>query len=533
MSTVIGLSFGNTTSSIAYLKEGNVEVIANQDGDRTIPSMLAYAHGDEFHGTQAKLQTIRNAVNTIGYFRDFVALPFDKIDASASERTAKPLAGADGLVAFSINGETKSVAEIIERQFTRLHESAREYIGKDIDGVVLALPFGFPDFQRKALVDIASKAGLSVKQVIGELSAALLAHTSREDVSTNDNRLVVVSDFGGTRSDAAVISLNSGIYTVLATHSDTKLGGRLLDAAVLEYMANEFEQQYKVNPLGETRAVAKLLLEAESMRKTLSNSTTTQFGIDSVASGFDFSGSLNRLKYELIARQVFGKFAEFVSELLTKASINPLLVDEVLLVGGVSFSPKLANVIGGLFDERTTIVAPSKDTKAIDPDELIARGCAIQGSLITGLDNEELAAIEKHASGTKLSKDIGVKIGDKVVKVLGAHTLSPTKETVEVTDFPATDALEIVEIVPEIETTVHKPEPKAENAEEEDDDESDWGDSEDEEYEVHTVVNKPVKTLAQIKLPVQDKVKATLYFNAAQKVQVIIASNGQSVQGTI
>lgn len=532
MSTVIGISFGNTTSSIAYTKEGAVEVIANPDGDRAIPSMLSYAHGDEFHGLQAKHQLLRNAANTIGYFRDYVGIPFEEIDVEVAERSAKPVKGSDGFASFEIHGEQKSVDEIVVRQFVRINEAARDYIGKDIDGVVLALPSDVPSAQKTKLIELAAKAGLKVVQVIGELSAALLAHVATNLNGSNEDKTFVVSDFGGTRSDAAVIQVNSGIFTVLATHSDHKLGGRLLDNALLSYLASEFENQYQVDPLKEQRAVAKLVLEAESLRKTLSNSTTAQFGIDSVASGFDFSGSLNRLKYEIIVRGVFSKLSQFVSDLLTKASLSPLLVDEVLLVGGVSWTPKVASTIALLFDEKTTkITAPSTDTKAIDPDELIARGCAIQGSLIAGLDDEELSQINNHLTGPHLAKSVGAQLGDKIVPVLAAHTLVPTKKTASVSGSGS--KLSIVEIEEEVKTSVHKPEPKAETNEEEDDDESDWGDSEDEEYEVHERVYKATKTLAEVDVEIKDKADVTLYLTAAQKLQVVVSSGGKSVQGTI
>lgn len=529
MSTVIGLSFGNTTSSIAYTKEGLIEVIANPDGDRAIPSMLAYAHGDEFHGLQAKHQIVRNAASTVAYFRDFVGLKLSEIDPTACERSAKPIAGSDGFVAFDIAGEVKSVEDIIVRQFDRIHHAAHDYIGREIDGVVLALPHDYPEHQRNKLVELAAKAGLPVVQVIGELTAALLAHLSREGTQHTEDKLFVVADFGGTRSDSAVISVNSGVFTVVATHSDLTLGGRLLDNAVLAHLAKEFENQYKVNPLDEPRAVAKLVLEAETLRRTLSNSTTSQFGIDSVASGFDFSGSLNRLKFEVAARQVFTKFADFVNALLTKAAVDPLAVDEVLLVGGVSWTPKVASVIGGLFDEHTAIVAPSKDTKAVDPDELIARGCAIQGSLIAGLDKDELSEVEKHLRGIHLAKTVGVVLGDKVVPVLKAHTLFPTKKTIDVEG--TADKIQIAELETEIKTTVHKPEPKAAGTEE--DDESDWGDSEDEEYEERQLVYKPTNVLAEIDVPVTTHAKVTLYLTSAHKLQVAVVVGDKTVQGTI
>lgn len=526
MSTVIGLAFGNTTTSIAYTKEGVVEVIANPDGDRDIPSMLAYAHEDEFHGVQAKQQLIRNAANTIGYFRDLVATKFSELDHTKAHRSAKPVQTEDGHVGFDINGSVKHIDEVLERQFARIHDAARDYIGHEIDGVVMALPSDFPEHKRAKLVALAGKAGLKVVQVIGELEAALLAHVSRESAELSD-KLVLVADFGGTRSDAALVSVNSGIFTVLSTLSDHALGGRLLDESVLTYLIKEFKEAHQIDPTPDTRAIAKLLHEAELIRKTLSNSTSSQFGIDSVTQGVDFSGSINRLKFELTARHVFTKFNQFVSSVLKQADVSPYLVDEVLLVGGVSWTPKIASTVSGLFGERTAIVAPSVDTKALAPNELVARGCAIQGSIVSNLDFEEIEQVDRLTSAEQLAETIGVLIGDKIVPVLGKHTLVPTKKTVEVEVDG--DVVKVVELRSKIETIVHKPEPKEETA---NDDGSDWSDDDD-EWEEHVVVHEAVKTLAEISMPLVKSAKVTLYLTAAKNLQVSVSSNGQTVQGTV
>lgn len=536
MSTVIGLAFGNTTTSIAYIKEGVVEVIANPDGDRDIPSMLAYAHEDEFHGVQAKQQLIRNAANTIGYFRDLVGTQFSEIDHTKAHRTSKPVKTEDGLIGYDVNGEIKHIDEILERQFVRIGEAASDYIGKPIDGVVLALPSDFPEQKRAKLVAVAKKAGLNVCQVIGELEAALLAHISRESASEQaaSDKVFVVADFGGTRSDAAVISVNSGIMTVLSTLSDHSLGGRLLDEAVLNFLVSEFKELHKVDPMTDPRAVAKLLLEAEIIRKTLSNSTSSQFGIDSVTKGMDFSGSINRLKFELNSRHVFTKFNQFISNLLKKADVDAFFIDEVLLVGGVSWTPKIASAVGLLFDERTKVVSPSTDPKAIAPNELVARGCAIQGSIVADLDLEEVSQVDRLTSAEQLSQTIGVQIGETIVPVLAKHTLIPTKKTVEIK--ASGELVKIVEVKNTIKTIVHQPEPKQEKDESEkkdDDDESDWSDDEDEEWEEKVLVLEPTKTLAEISMTLKESAKVTLYITANRSLQVSVTSNGQTVQGTV
>lgn len=533
--TIIGLSFGNTSSSVAIMKDGVLEVIANQDGDRAIPSMLSYAHGDEYYGAQAKQQLVRNPKNTVGFFRDFLATPYAKIDVSANHRSSHPVEDSDKTAAFKVvDGETEhtvNVKEIAVRYLKQLHAAANDYIGKDIDGSVIAVPTNFSEEQRTLVADLAAKAGLPALQVINEPTAALLAHVSRPDVDQHANKLFVVADFGGTRSDGAVIAYNGGIFTILATLHDLELGGRELDEAIIEHLAKEFEKEHKVDPRKEERAMAKLAHEAELIKKTLSNSTTTQFGIESVASGYDFSGSLNRLRFEMVGRAVFTRIGEFVKHLVAKAEIDVLDVDEVLLVGGTSWVPKVSLVVSGLFDtDRTVIRSPASDTKAIDPDELIARGAAIQASLVSNFDSEEIAESLQPVvvNGPHLAKPIGVKTADGFKEILGTNTLIPIRKTVSV-EGNGDVLVEIVEIEREIKVETVKPEPKPEG----DDDESDWSDDEDEEYEVRSRVLKPGKTLAQLALKATGKVDIVLTISKDLKLQVAARSGSEHAAGSL
>ncbi|PRT55263.1 Ribosome-associated complex subunit SSZ1 [Wickerhamiella sorbophila] len=533
--TIIGLSFGNTSSSVAIMKDGVLEVIANQDGDRAIPTMLSYAHGDEYYGAQAKQQLVRNPKNTVAFFRDFLANSYAKIDVSANHRSAHPVEDSEKLVAFKVvDGEsehTVSVNEIVVRYLKQLHTAANDYIGKEIDGSVIAVPTNFSEQQRKLVAELAEKAGLPALQVINEPTAALLAHVSRPDIDAHANKLFVVADFGGTRSDGAVIAYNGGIFTILATMHDLELGGRDLDEAIIEHLAKEFEKEYKVDPRKEERAMAKLAHEAELIKKTLSNSTTTQFGIESVASGFDFSGSLNRLRFEMVGRSAFTRIGDFVKHLVAKANVDVLDVDEVLLVGGTSWVPKVSSVVSGLFDsERTVIRSPNTDTKAIDPDELIARGAAIQASLVSNFDAEEIAESLQPVvtNGPHLAKPIGVKTAEGVTEILAINTLIPIRKTISI---PAEGdvLIEIVEIEREIKVETVKPEPKAAG----EDEESDWSDDEDEEYEVRSRVVKPGKTLAQLGITANGKADIVVTISKDLKMQVAARSGSEHVAGTV
>lgn len=386
MSAVIGITFGNTSSSIAVAtQDGKVDVIANPDGDRAIPSALSYVGSDEYHGVQAEHQLVRNAKNTIINFRDFIGKSFDEAETAAPYHVGAPaVKTADGKIAYDIvrdgNNELITVDEISKRHFKQLKDAAEDYIGKEIEGVVLTVPTDFNEHQRQQLTSIATDAGLKVLQLINEPSAALLAHLSADEDRLLQDKIYVVADFGGVRSDAAVISVRGGVLTILATAHEYGLGGDKLDEALAEYFAKEFEKKTKVNPRTNARSIAKLKAESIVVKKTLSNVQTSTCSIESLAEGLDFHTSINRLRYELAARQPLSEMTSFVEKAVAKAGLDNLDIDEVLLVGGASHTPKLASNIQFIFPETTTVVAPALDPKALNPTELVARGAALQAS---------------------------------------------------------------------------------------------------------------------------------------------------------
>ena len=260
-SPVIGITFGNTSSSIAYINPKNdVDVIANPDGERAIPSALSYVGEDEYHGGQALQQLIRNPKNTIINFRDFIGLPFEKCDVSKCANGA-PAVEIDGKVGFVIaRGEGKeeelTVDEVVSRHLNRLKLAAEDYIGSTVKEAVLTVPTNFSEEQKVALKASAAKIGLKIVQFINEPSAALLAHTEQFPFENDVN--VVIADFGGIRSDAAVIAVRNGVFTILSTAHDFNLGGDNLDTELVEYFASEFQKKYQANPRKNARSLAKL-----------------------------------------------------------------------------------------------------------------------------------------------------------------------------------------------------------------------------------------------------------------------------------
>lgn len=522
MSSVIGITFGNTSSSIAVAtQDGKVDVIANPDGDRSIPSVLSYVGIDEYHGAQARAQLVRNPKNTIINFRDYIGKKYDDVDLSVSLAGATPVKTDNGGIGYKIareNGdELVTVEEVATRHFKQLKSAAEDYIGKDVESAVLTVPTDFSEHQREVLTQIAKDAGLKVLQLINEPTAALLAHltanASNEDVL--EDKIYVVVDFGGIRSDAAVVSVRGGIMTILATAHERNLGGDDLDAALSEHFSKEFERKFLVNPRKQPRAVAKLKAEAITAKKTLSNVQSSSFSVESLADGFDFLSNINRMRFELAARKPLSDMTAFVEKALAKAGLETLDIDEVLLAGGCANVVKLANNVQFIFPETTTVVAPSLDSRATNPEELSTKGAALQAALVEGFDDEEIHdSLQPIVVNTQhLTAPIGVKDAEgNFHSILVAETAYPIKKSIEVTNGASADVVvELYEGKRTIKETVVEAQPNSD---------SDSEDESDDEPEIKKeVVYQAGELLATLKL-------ADLKPNSKLEVIVNITQNG-------
>ena len=487
-SPVIGISFGNTSSSIAYINPKNdVDVIANPDGERSIPSVLSYVGEDEYHGGQAYQQLIRNSKNTIINFRDFIGLPFDQCDVSRCKNGA-PAINIDGKVGFAITRgegvvENITVDEVVSRHLNRLKLAAEDYIGQSVNEAVITVPTNFTEEQKAALSQAASKIGLKIVQFINEPSAALLSHFRQFPNHKDLN--VVVADFGGVRSDAAVIAVRNGIFTILATSHDNQLGGDNLDAELIEYFAKDFEKKTKSNPRNNARSMAKLRANAQITKKTLSNATSATISIDSLADGFDYHASINRMRYELTANKVFSKFSQFIDGVIAKANMDPLDIDAVLLAGGVSFTPKLSTNLEFLLPENVEIWGPANKNATNNPNELTASGAALQGRLVSDYDEDELKeALQPVVINTlHLQKPIGLlNAENEFVPVFSSETSYPIQKKLTFKNAKGDLLISVYEGESYIEEKTIEPTPVEDKDEKEQDDEDDeeWSDEDDE-----------------------------------------------------
>ncbi|KAH0424551.1 chaperone protein dnak [Colletotrichum camelliae] len=502
--TVIGITFGNSNSSIAYTVDEKAEVIANEDGDRQIPTILSYVDGDEYYGAQAKNFLIRNPDNTVAYFKDFLGKEFKSIDPTHNHASAHPK-DVDGAVSFAVKDKegaeepsTVPVSEVATRYIRRLVGSASDYLGKKVTSAVVSVPTNFSEKQKEALVKAANDAGLEVLQIISDPISSVLAYDARPEAEVKD-KIVVVADLGGTRSDVAVVASRGGMYTILATAHDYDFSGSHLDQVLMDHFAKEFIKKHNVDPRENARSLAKLKFESESTKKALSLGTNASFSVESLADGFDFTSTINRLRYEMSARKVFDGFNRLVEGVVKKAELDVLDIDEVILSGGTAHTPRIAANFANVFPESTQIIAPSTHPSAINPSELNARGAALQASLIQEYEADDIDQ-STHAAVTTvkhIANAIGVVGADEeFVPVVPAETAVPARRTIQLSG-PKNGGNVLIRIVEGgAHIKVTKPEPKAKPETNGDDEDSDF-DSEEEEEETREKIWKVGPTLAE------------------------------------
>ena len=542
----IGISFGNSNSSIAHISgEGKVEVIANEEGDRQIPSILSYVEGEEYHGTQAKSQLVRNSKNTIAYFKEFVGKDFKAIDPTACQYSAHPIDNS-GTTAFSIQDtseeteNTISVSEIATRHFRKLRTSAADYTGKNVSAAVLTVPTDTTDDQKVALSKAAQDAGIEILQCISEPVAALLAYDSRSSDLPGD-KLALVADFGGTRSDVAIIASRDGMYTYLATAHDYNLGGSKLDEVLNDYFAKEFMKKHKTDPRTDQKSLAKLRLESESVKKALSQSASATFSVESLAGGNDFRATINRTRYDLLAANTLRSFTRLVEEAIRKADLDVLDIDQVILSGGTSNTPRIASNLQSLFPSTTSILAPSTTAQSLNPSELSSRGAALQASLIQEFDKEDIdqSTHEMVTITPHLTNAIGVVLDPlkpstdttsppPFLLLVPSFSAVPVRRTRSI-PVPASGGDVVVKICEASrDIKVSKPEPRANGvnkSENDDAEDSDADSDEDEQEEIRTKrylpnLEHPLCELVVKGVKKRGKVEVTVNVNADLSVNI-------------
>lgn len=427
--------------------------------------------------------------------------------------SAAPVVDKSGAPGYEITfGETTKVlsSHDISAKFLRhIRDSAEGFFGSKIDGAVMAVPSYFSDKQREEFKQAASDAGIKVLQLVQESTAAALAY----NLGANDqDKTVVICDLGGHSFDVTVMTVRSGIYSILATAHDTKLGGVSFDDMLIKHFSAEFKKKTKVDLTNNAKALAKLRGAVEVTKKMLSSASSAPCFVESLADGLDFHGTINRMRFEILSNSIFAKLQDVVRQVLVKADLDASEIDEVVLAGGAARIPKFAVKLRELFTADTHLHAD------LEADEVVARGCAIQASLIAGFDVEDIeAAVHPVVTlAPSVQKAIGVlNASGAFVPLIPKGTALPARRSFTFNPAGA-DQTQVYVALHEGDHVIEKKEIPVEPVPVEEGEEP----YEEEPEIVTTVYTKPAALLAEAVLPVSSK-------SAKVEVQVTVEVDGK------
>ncbi|KAK4056846.1 Hsp70 protein that interacts with Zuo1p [Microbotryomycetes sp. JL221] len=541
-----GINFGQSFSSVAVInKEGLADCIANDDGERQIATALSFSGTEEYSGVPARTQLVRNPANTILGFRNLLGKTYDEVKSVKQPHNSAPIVDHNGQPAFTVEVDGKPLTltahECAVRYLKVLLSYATDFIGRDITTAVLAVPSDFNQQQTDALVKAAEEAQIKVAQTVSEVSSALIAYAQTpvtdNDASSSIDRNTVVLDVGGTSTTVSVVAVRDGLFVPLSTVTDATLGGDLFDDKLMDWFSKEFTKKTKVTVESSNhRAQMKLKLAVEQTKKSLSASTSAPCSIESLADGMDFHGSVNRTRFDLLSSAVYGRIVEKVGQAVEQAKLDALQIHEVVLVGGAAKMPSLANRLFDLFDEDITSVS-----NRIEPDEVIARGLALQAQSLLSEDNLDLVNRVKQDSGvltpSTIVRPIGLVNGDEFSTLIEAESPLPVRRIVEFSAAKGIKQVLLSFAEGEQYVDVQQPEPKAANGHAQankgdDDDEF----SDDEPEETKTVKTKPVNKLTDVVFEVDEssknKIRLSIVVLQSGKGQIKVSQGSKVVEGS-
>ena len=378
MSKVIGVDLGTSTSCVSVFEGAQPTVIVNSEGNRTTPSVVGFANGERKVGDAARRQAITNPKNTVYAIKRFMGIPFDKAQKEA-DRVTYNVINEGGYPRVDIDGRKYTPQEISATILQKMKKTAEDYLGTEVKDAVITVPAYFDDSQRKATIEAGQIAGLNVLRIINEPTAAALAYGVDK---ANKDMNIVVYDIGGGTSDVSILNFGGGVFEVISTNGDSHLGGEDFDQAIVNYLVEEFEKQEGVNVSSDAMAMQRLKEAAEKAKIELSTTTSTDINLPylTLVNGVPkhLMLTLTRAKFEQLTENLYNKLIELCKEALRLSKLETKDIDEVILVGGSTRIPKVVEAAKTVFQK--------DPSKAVNPDEAVSLGAAIQGAVLNKED---------------------------------------------------------------------------------------------------------------------------------------------------